>query len=371
MRVLHLAAGNLFGGVERVLVTLAKLRHLAPDMQPEFGLSFRGQLWGELAATGVTVHDLGAARSSRPWTVVAARRRLGKLLEARRDGVVVAHACWPHAVFAPTVRAAGVRLVTFAHDALAGRHWLERWAARTPPDFVLANSRYTLGTVSRVFPNVPAAVAYLPVESAAPRDPDDVMKLRREFDTPPGDVAILHASRLERWKGAAVLVGSLGRLSGVPGWTLWLAGGVQKPGEATYLAELRHAARRHGVAARVRFLGQRDDVPRLLRAADLFCQPNTAPEPFGVALVEALAAGLPVVTSSLGGAAEVVTPACGLFVAPGNAAALADALRALLASPSERQRLGAAGPAQASKLCDPAVTIGRLQRLLADAGAES
>ncbi len=371
MRVLHLAAGNLFGGVERMLVTLAKLRHLAPDTEPEFGLSFPGRLWGELAATGVAVHDLDAARFSRPWTVVAARRRLRKLLEARRYDVVVAHACWPHAVFAPTVKSAGVGLVTFAHDALAGRHWLERWAARTPPDFVLANSRYTLGTVPRVFPSAPAGVAYLPVEPAAERDPDDVAKLRHEFDTPPGDAVILHASRLERWKGAAVLVESLGRLADTPGWTLWLAGGVQKPGEAAYLAELHRAARRHGIALRVRFLGQRDDVPRVMQAADLFCQPNTAPEPFGVALVEALAAGLPVVTSALGGAAEVVTPDCGTLVESGDAVALADALRALIASPSERQRLGASGPAQARKLCDPAVTIPRLHRMLADAGAES
>ena len=371
MRVLHLAAGNLFGGVERVLVTLANLRHLAPEMDSEFGLSFHGRLGGELAATGVAVHDLGAARFSRPWTVVAARGRLAKLLEARRYGVVVCHACWPHAVFAPTVCAAGVRLVTFAHDALAGRHWLERWAGRTPPDLVLANSRSTLGTVSRVFPTAPAEVAHLPVEAAAPRDPDDVVKLRREFDTPPGDVVVLHASRLERWKGAAVLVEALGRLADVPGWTLWHAGGVQKPGEAAYLAELQCAARRRGLAARVRFLGQRSDVPRLLRAADLFCQPNTAPEPFGVALVEALAAGLPVVTSALGGAAEVVTPSCGVLVESGDSSALADVLRALIASPTERQRLGAAGPAQARKLCDPAVTIPRLHRLLADAGAKS
>ncbi len=371
MRVLHLAAGNLFGGVERVLVTLAKLRHLAPEMEPEFGLNFRGRLGDELAATGVLVHDLGAVRCRRPWAVVAARRRLRTLLEARGYGVVVAHGCWPHAVFAPTVHVAGVRLVTFAHDALAGRHRLERWAARTPPDCVLANSRYTLGTVPRVFPSVPAAVAYLPVEAAAPRDPDDASRLRREFDTPPGDVVVMHASRLERWKGAAVLVEALGRLADVPGWKLWLAGGAQKPGEAAYLAELRHAAQRHGIAPRVRFLGHRDDVPRLLHAADLFCQPNAAPEPFGVALVEALAAGLPVVTSSLGGAAEVVTPACGVFVEPGDAAALAAVLRRLIADESERQRLGAAGPGQARKLCDPAVTIPRLHRLLADAEAKS
>ena len=53
-------------------------------------------------------------------------------------------------------------------------------------------------------------------------------------------------------------------------------------------------------------------MPALLAAADLFCQPNTAPEPFGLSLVEALQAGLPVVTSGIGGACEIVDASCGV-----------------------------------------------------------
>ena len=75
-------------------------------------------------------------------------------------------------------------------------------------------------------------------------------------------------------------------------------------------AELKAIADRGGVADRVRFLGQRSDVPRLMAAADVFCQPNAGPEPFGVVFVEALYAGLPVVTSAFGGAVEVVERPC-------------------------------------------------------------
>jgi len=365
VRVLHLGAGHLFGGVERALVTLAKLRHLTPYVEPEFGLCFRGPTAARLAAEGVAVHDLGAARFRRPWAVVAARRRLTKLLAAGGYEVAVCHACWPHAVFAPVVKSAGVRLVSFAHDTLTGRPWVERWAGRTRPDLVLANSHFTAATVPRVFPGVPTEVAGLPVERPAPADPADAAAVRREWDTPPGDVVVLQASRLDRAKGAGHTLAALGTLADVPGWTLWLAGGPQRPGDAAYLAELYDAARRHGLAGRVRFLGQRDDVPRLLRAADLLCQPNTAPESFGLALVEALAAGLPVVTSAIGGGAEVVTPACGVLVPPGDVPALAAVLRCLIADAPERHRLGAAGPARARELCDPAVTVPRLYRLLA------
>jgi len=365
VRVLHLAAGNLFGGVERTLVTLAKLRSLAPYVEPEFALGFRGLAFERLAAAGVPVHGLGAARFRRPWTVLAARRRLTKLLKSRDYEVVVCHGCWPHAVFAPAVRSAGVRLVSFAHDALTGRPWVERWAARTPPDLVLANSRFTATTVPRVFPGVPTEVAGLPVEKPSPADPADAADCRREWGTPPGGVVVLQASRLDRTKGACLTIAALGTLADVPGWTLWLAGGPQRPGDAAYLAELQASARRHGIADRVHFLGQRDDVPRVMRAADLFCQPNTAPESFGLVLVEALAAGLPVVTANHGGGAEIVTPACGVLVPPGDVAALAAVLRYLIADAPERHRLGAAGPARARELCDPAVTIPRLYRLLA------
>ena len=107
-RLLHLYACNLYGGVESYLVTLAKLRHLVPHVEPHFGLCFPGRLRDELAATGVTVHDLGAVRFSRPWTGLAARRRLKRLLREVKFDAVVTHSCWPHAVFAPVARRAGV-----------------------------------------------------------------------------------------------------------------------------------------------------------------------------------------------------------------------------------------------------------------------
>ncbi len=105
-------------------------------------------------------------------------------------------------------------------------------------------------------------------------------------------------------------------------------------------------------------------MPRLLAAADLYCQPNLGPEPFGIAFVEALYAGLPVVSTRLGGAAEIVNEDCGVLVEPGDAAALAAALGRLIDDPSARARLGATGPERARMLCDPALILDRLRDLL-------
>lgn len=365
MKVLHLSAGNLFGGIETLLTTLARLRHLAPGMEPEFGLCFRGRPWGELAATGAAVHDLGPVRLSRPWTAWRARERLGRVLADARPGVVVVHGPWPHAVFAPVVRRAGVRLVHFAHGATNGRHWLERRAARTPPDLVVANSRFTAGSAGALFTGTRVEAWHLAV---APPSMDGPVRseVRSELGTADGAVVILQASRLEPWKGQAVHLAALGRLRDIPGWEFWLAGGAQKAGEAEFLAELRSAAERAGIAGRVRFLGQRADVARLMAAADVFCQPNTGPEPFGIVFVEALYAGLPVVTSGFGGAAEILDETCGALTSPGDPAAVAAALRDLIRDPSRRRALGAAGPGRARSLCDPGRVLRRLSGLLSD-----
>jgi glycosyltransferase involved in cell wall biosynthesis len=130
-----------------------------------------------------------------------------------------------------------------------------------------------------------------------------------------------------------------------------------------YLAELKALAAELKIADRVRFLGHRRDVPRLLAAADLVCHPNEAPEHFGIAFVEALAAGRPVVATRLGGAVEVVDSACGVLTDP-DPGPVADALAGLLRDAGRRAALGANGPARAAELCDPAQNLARLYSLL-------
>ena len=132
MRVLHISSGNLYGGVETALVTLARFRHLCPDMQPEFALSFEGRLSRELKETGVTVHQLGEVRSRKLWTLWAARKRLRELLSQKPFDVVICHMSWTMAIFGGAVEESSSPLAYWAHDAATGGHWLERWASRVP-----------------------------------------------------------------------------------------------------------------------------------------------------------------------------------------------------------------------------------------------
>jgi glycosyltransferase involved in cell wall biosynthesis len=242
---------------------------------------------------------------------------------------------------------------------------VERWAKQTAPDFAIANSDYTLEAVPNLYPGIGGGILYYPVLCPSIPNRDSVHKaVRAELNTSDDSVVIIQASRLERWKGQTLLLSALEQLRDVPNWVCWIAGGTQRPHEAQYLQELQAQSRELGIIDRVKFLGQRADVPHLLVAADIHCQPNTGPEPFGIAFVEALYAGLPVVTTAMGGGLEIVDESCGKLVAPDDANALSKVLRSLITNPGERTTLARGGPARASQLCAPAKQMTRLHDLL-------
>jgi glycosyltransferase involved in cell wall biosynthesis len=99
------------------------------------------------------------------------------------------------------------------------------------------------------------------------------------------------------------------------------------------------------LAGHVRFLGSRSDIPNVLASMDIFFMPTRA-EPFGLVIIEAMAAGLPVVASRVGGIPEIIrNNAEGLLIEPGNCPAYATALLALVRDKSSRMRIGATGRA--------------------------
>jgi len=364
VRVLHLHSGNMYGGVETLLVVLAKLRHLCPGMEPCFGLCFEGRLSRELEACGAEVHLLGGVRMSRPWTVWRARGRLADLLDRERFDAVICHQHWPLVVFGRTARAAGQKVVLWAHNYHGGRGWLERRAERVSPDLAISDSASVAGTMSNIYPGVPGCVLYYPLALVdAPEAPQWRLGVRSEQGIADGTVVIIQVSRFEPWKGHLLHLRSLARLSS-QNWICWIVGGPQNPLSQRHYEAVRQTAVDLGISDRVRFLGERSDVQKLLAAADIFCQPNEGPEPFGIVFVEALWAGRPVVTTAMGGPLEILNESCGLMAEPGNEAQIAQQLDRLIQSSELRARLGEAGPVRARELCDPATQMESLRRLM-------
>jgi glycosyltransferase involved in cell wall biosynthesis len=169
---------------------------------------------------------------------------------------------------------------------------------------------------------------------------------------------------MEPYKGHRILIDALAQLSAETPWQCWIVGGAQRPSETAYESQLKDAVVRTGLGGQIHFLGTRSDVSAVLAAADLFCHPNQSAEPFGLAIVEAMRAGLPVVASALGGPGEIVTAECGRLVAAADPRALALALRGLIDDAPLRSALGDCGPIRARALCDPKARLAELDRAL-------
>jgi glycosyltransferase involved in cell wall biosynthesis len=360
MRLLHVTAGNLFGGIERMLLTMVSAGQT--DCTHEVAVSFDGRLAGELRAAGSPPHVLGDVRFRRPDTVWRARRALYRLLAARQYDAVVGHAPWSCALAGPVVRRSGRPLIMWAHDAPQPGAWPERKVARVPPDRFICNSRHTAEAVARWMPGVPRDIVHPPVPPAVAVPAAERRALRAELGAYERTTVILLASRLEEWKGHRVLLQAAARLRG--DFAVWIAGGPQRPSESEYFDALSQMAADPAEAQRVRLLGERGDVGRLMAAADIYCQPNTAPEPYGIAFVEALAAGVPVVTTAMGGALEIVNERCGILVREPSPALVAEALQRLIDAPALRASLSVAGPPQARRVSDPQARLLQVRDLV-------
>jgi glycosyltransferase involved in cell wall biosynthesis len=365
MKLLHLYSGNLYGGVERMLGTLAHLQDLYPKLEHSFALCFHGKLWDELQSYTSRLYHLGEVRTRYPWTVLLSRSRFSKILKEAKPDWVVFHTPWPQAIYGGTAKRAGYKIATWFHDIPHPEKWLDRWAGFTIPDRIIANSHYTAASIGKLFKSPEPTILYYSAEVPMTEPAPEVREqLRSAEGVRPDEVVLFQASRFERWKGLHVFVQALTQLKEIPGWVGWLAGSPQKQGEEAYLQELKQIASNGGISSRLKFLGWRSDVPQLMQAADVFCQPNTGPEPFGLVFTEALSSRLPVVATSIGGAKEIVTAECGILVPPEEPNQVAEALKTLIQDRALRRKLGDAGPGRALQLVDPKRQMQALEALL-------
>lgn len=147
-------------------------------------------------------------------------------------------------------------------------------------------------------------------------------RIGREFDIPDGTPVVVAVSVLRAGKGVEVLLDAAKDVKDA----IFLI-----VGDGPKREEWMEAGRRSGIAERVRWAGYRTDVDEILAGCDVFAHPSLD-DAFPTVLLEAMAAGLPVVASSVGGIPEIVdSGVTGILVPPGNAAALAEGISSLLA----------------------------------------
>ncbi len=167
--------------------------------------------------------------------------------------------------------------------------------------------------------------------------------LRGELGIPPGALLVGNVARLTDWKGQHVLIQAIHNLAEeTPQVHLVLIGSALFDDDG-YERTLRRLAKEGPAAGRIHFAGYRTDLADCLADLTVYVHPSVRKDTAPLALLSALAAGLPIIISAVPGMIEVVEPGVSaLTFAPGDANALTVQLRTLLQRPSLRTRLAKA-----------------------------
>lgn len=337
MKVLHVINSLILAGVEVLLAEMAP-RFRARGLEVEVAVlkPLDSPLERRLHDSGVPFLRGGDDRIYSPAHVLSLARRL-------HEFDLVQSYLFPAQLWVASAAVLAKRSVPLVTTEQSTHNYRRRWWYR-PADrwmysryrAIACNSRETLESLVRWVPGAKPRACVIPngvpierFESAQPPPrasvlPDD------------GSPLLMFVARIEPEKDHATLLRALAQ---VPEARLALVGeGVLRPQMEALAASL-------GIRERVHFLGRRPDVPQLLKLADVYVH-SSHWEGFGVAAVEAMAAGMPVIVSDVPGLSQVVGSA-GLLFPPGDADCLARHIRSLLASEPLRRQLAQAGRARA------------------------
>lgn len=339
------------------------------------GICAEGPLLSVPRAEGFRIIPVPMARSLNPLAQARALAALLRVFRAEKFDLVHAHMPISGLLARAAARAAGVPRVAYTgHGFLfnqPGPAWRRglslglEWLGGRATDVFLTVSEEEAADARRL------GIARGAVGIGNGRDParfhpDAAARaaLRAELGAGPADCVVVIVSRLVRHKGHVEL---LRAMESVPGATLWVVGERLPTDHGPDMAEDFARARRE-LGPRLKLLGYREDVARLLAAADVFCLPSHF-EGLPMSVIEAMLTGLPVVATDIRGPREqVVEGETGFLVppgpGPGAVAPLAAALRRLAADPALRARQGAAGRTRALARFDEAKVIGRTLDLL-------
>jgi len=255
---------------------------------------------------------------------------LGAALAAKRAGrpllwhvhEIIAEPRWLRWLIARLVTAAADRIVAISGPV--ADHLLGPGAIRGARDKVM------------VIPDAVDTERFNPTNDGA--------AAREAWGIGPNDVLIGMAGRIHTWKGQGVLVEAARLLRDRCPQARFVIAGDIVPGQPEPKEALEAAIAASGLADRAQLVGFWPDARQVMASLDVLILPSTAPEPFGLVVLEAMASGKSVIATAHGGPLEIVVDGeTGLLVPPRDPTALADAIEQLVRDPALRARLAAAG----------------------------
>jgi len=384
-RVCHVVEGLAYGGAE-VLVHELAVRLRDTPFAPLVCCLQNGPVGEAMARDGITIECLDLPRraitAGPAFATFVARvvSRLRRVIDTHHVGLLHAHL--PDPIMWATVAGAlegipvvgthhGPALLPMGRGALDPRNALRRLLYRASARYsarTIAVSREVHDLLCGPFGFDPRTTVLITngIDTAKYGGPRDGARVRRELGLE-GRRVLTCIARLAPIKGQAVLIDALTELRSTrPDLAVVIVGfGVERPA-------LEALARARGLERDVLFVGRRADIPDVLDATDVFVLPSFG-EGIPLALLEAMATGIPAVATAIPGNTDIISdPSVGVLVPPRDAAALARGLASVLDDPEFARRLGQAGQAHVRRHFDLAtmveVTAGVYNDVLAGRG---
>lgn len=333
------------GGAEVMLLRLAEsLRDRGWRVVPVGPEAGCGWLAGEFRNRGFLPETFTLRRAVDPGCA----DRLARTLAARRVDVVHSHEFTMGVYGALAASRLRIPHVITMHG---GKHFAEAWRRRVALRWAARRSRAVVAVSEATRRHLTEAIGLRAADIAVvpngvPTPNGKRARVRDELRLGADEPLVLAVGNLYPVKGHRVLLDALGILAEREPqrrWRMAIAGRGEEEGN------LREQAARLGIADRLHLLGQRSDIADLLAAADLWTMPSLS-EGLPLALLEAMMAGLPIVSSAVGGIPEVVRDGKEALLVPSeDPAALAGAIARLLDDAALRATLGRAAKAVAER----------------------
>ena len=327
------------GGAETTTLEIA--RALRAANARALVISEGGALADAIFAAGAQLIDMPVA-SKNPFVMAVNVRRLWQLVKGENINIMHTRSRAPAWSTLVAARAAQVPMVTtfhgLVHEGPRPKVWYNSVMVRG--DVVIANSEYTGELIRRVYgienTRLRVVARGCDVAALAPENisADIRSAQRRAWGASLDDFVILCPARITWLKGQDVLLSALAQLSADARPFVVFAGSAE--GRADYFAALERQVAEAGLTNRIKFAGLVHDMGLAYGACDLAIVPSVRSEPFGRTILEAQAAGLPVIASDAGGFRETIISrspengGTGWLVPPSDATALAMAIESAM-----------------------------------------
>ncbi|MDQ2937833.1 MAG: glycosyltransferase, partial [Acidobacteriota bacterium] len=362
MKILYYNHTGRVSGAERVLLQI--VAQLSRDrFEPVLLCPADGTLQDDAQAVGVLCDSVNELQARFTWRLGHLIRYFASFISIIRQVRKRVIESQPELIHANSLRAGlvistatlGLRkpIIWYVHDVLP-RHpfsaFIRLFVLLFPPARIVTVSQISrdrlLGNLLRVFPRrTEVTVIHNSVDAERFRpQPAKVIEIRKELQLRSRDALIGIVGNLSPVKAQLELITSFADvLKRIPDATLLIVGAAIFNRDDRYQQRLVLHARALGIANRVRFLGHREDIPSIMSSLDLLVL-NSRSEAFPLVALEALACGVPLLSTAVGGVPELITHGKnGWLIPSGDPRKLKEAIVSLIEQPSLRGRLAKNG----------------------------